>query len=230
MEKFETGAVRSSRMPRYDLIPRCALERLAKRFTGEILSKIEIGTVVGCVESNNDLEIQYTGGALKYGECNWERGLPTSDVINHIYDYLTRYVDRFREELKISEGDMRYVQTSLRTRQDDDLAGAMWGLVVLMYQEDNLMFHDNNYTVFAPEYNQIKTEQAGPVNEKYSEVEDLKYQLKTAREDIFKLNEIIKELKRTPPGLDLGTFDATDIMNKRHVKQNKKRAKKRTRR
>jgi len=52
MHQFPTGAKRSQKMPRYDLIPKCALDRLAQRFTGDIINNIP------------------SGGALKYGEGN----------------------------------------------------------------------------------------------------------------------------------------------------------------
>lgn len=147
METFNSGAKRSERKFRYDLIPKVALDRLAKRFTGE---------VIGPHEGDK----WATGGALKYGECNWEKGLPTSDVINHIYDHLSNYVDAFRNGLKRFNGDMNYVLKGMNhhTSKDDDLAGAMWGLVVLMHQEATGMFHDDNFTVFSKESSKVRVD------------------------------------------------------------------------
>lgn len=146
---YSTGAMRSHRMIRYDLIPKCAIDRLAKRFTGEI---------------NEDGGIP-TGGAYKYGESNWERGLPTSDVINHVMNHLTNWVEEFRSQMayninKISK-DKEEIMSNVRmvmksqSREDDDLAAAMWGLCVLMYQEETGMFHDDQFPLEAVK-NEVK--------------------------------------------------------------------------
>ena len=130
MFESETGAKRSERVVRYDLIPKIFLERLASRFTGNY----------------NNPEL---GGALKYGECNWEKGLVTSDTINHIIDHLNTYTNHFRQMLKYSDGNMSQVAESLRSFSDneDHLAGAAFGIAVLMHQEDSLvMFHDNEFS------------------------------------------------------------------------------------
>jgi len=137
--KFPSGAKRSAKMLRYDLIPKVALDRLAQRFTGKIND-----------QGNPD------GGALKYGEGNWEKGLPTSDVINHIINHITQYSNYFRIALTtgIKNGlkgiDLtEYIVDSLQScsKADDDLAAAMWGLTVLMHQEENGMFHDDFFPI-----------------------------------------------------------------------------------
>lgn len=142
MEEFKTGAKRSERKPRYDLIPKVAIDRLAKRFTGAESPMNSFAGIERAVK-------EYTGGALKYGECNWEKGLPTSDVINHIYDHLTAYVDAFRRSLKVNNGNMFLVKRDMEVASlhEDDLAGAMWGIVVLMHQEsfDGVFHHDDNF-------------------------------------------------------------------------------------
>lgn len=129
LEIFATGAKRSMRMPRYDLIPMTFFRRMAQRFTGQ-------QSTAGP-----------TGGALKYGECNWEKGMPTSDTLNHTIEHLLSWADKFRESLKKHKGDMREVQKDMQehARVDDDLAGAAFGLGVLMYQEQEGMFHDDTY-------------------------------------------------------------------------------------
>ena len=133
--QFATGAVRSSVKPRYDLIPRIALERIAQRFTGEVIDGIA------------------TGGAFKYGETNWEIGLPTSDTINHIIEHITNYMDAFRESHKKNGNDipgMQKVVSDMRRHSaiDDDLAGAIFGLIVLMYQEQSMkMYRDERFKV-----------------------------------------------------------------------------------
>lgn len=141
-ETFPTGAQRSVRVNRFDLIPAALMRRLAKRFTGEI-----------------DDNGEPTGGALKYGEGNWEKGLPTSDVINHIFEHLINYQERFRIELtkaihegRTGENLMLAVRTEMNrhSRQDDDLAGAVWGLSVLMRQEETEMYHDDKFYLAEP--------------------------------------------------------------------------------
>jgi hypothetical protein len=78
-EEFFSGAKRSVRMPRYDLIPFVALQRLAERYTGSMVNG------------------EPDGGALKYGESNWKKGLPSSDVINHIIHHLSRWNEKFQQ-------------------------------------------------------------------------------------------------------------------------------------
>ncbi len=81
--EFKTGAVRSSdaKDVRYDLISPIALEALAKT----------------CAE-----------GAAKYGDYNWERGMPVHDLLNHAIRHIYKFLS----------GD----------RSEDHLPHAMWGL------------------------------------------------------------------------------------------------------
>ena len=57
--EHETGAVRENKQGkgRCDLLPACALIRLSKH---------------------------YEAGSYKYGDRNWEQGLPTSDLMEYI--------------------------------------------------------------------------------------------------------------------------------------------------
>src|SRR5262245_63453802 len=112
---FDTGAQRSATMPRYDLIPQCALRRLAARF--------EMG--------------------LKYGEHNYKLGLPFDDTYNHILDHLSSYCHRRKYLLEHDhhrQEDLR--GPALNKAMDeiqtdgDDLAAAMWGIVALMFFEE----------------------------------------------------------------------------------------------
>jgi hypothetical protein len=90
VERFATGAVRGTAIEgRYDLIPLVGLRRLAET----------------CAE-----------GARKYGENNWMRGIPSSNVINHALAHIANYLD----------GD----------RTEDHLAHAAWGLFVAMHNEE----------------------------------------------------------------------------------------------
>lgn len=205
MHEFKTGAKRSDVKPRYDLIPKVAIERLAKRFTGELLVDANnLGTFGGGDLGRGN---EATGGALKYGECNWEKGLPTSDVINHIYDHLTSYVDQFRVALRNSNGDMNFIQTCLRTHSkqvDDDLAAAMWGITVLMHQESSdKMYHDDRFTVFyEPKQVAVDGRIENEVGTGYSDgyVETLIKDNKTLRDLTYKLENELNAKHRKSVG------------------------------
>lgn len=70
METFASGAQRSEKKPRFDLIPTVALERLAAR-----------------------LQL----GAETYSEYQWQKGLPPEDTLNHILAHLLHWRDVWRE-------------------------------------------------------------------------------------------------------------------------------------
>ena len=91
MTEFATGAVRSSdaNSTRYDLISPIGLRRLAET---------------------------YCEGATKYGDNNWLKGMPASDLLNH----LMKHIDQWRF------GD----------KSEDHLAHAAWGLFALMHFEE----------------------------------------------------------------------------------------------
>lgn len=71
-QSFDTGAVRDTQegKPRYDLIPATALHRLA---------------------------IHYANGAKKYGDRNWEKGIPASrciaSALRHLYAWIRGQTD-----------------------------------------------------------------------------------------------------------------------------------------
>ncbi len=83
-KKYTTGAVRSSDCAdvRYDLISPIGMEALAKT---------------------------YAEGAQKFGEFNWENGMPAVDLINHAIRHLFRFL----------AGD----------REEDDLGHAAWNIL-----------------------------------------------------------------------------------------------------
>jgi len=91
MKQFETGAVRSNDADnvRYDLITPIGLRRLAET---------------------------YAEGAKKYGEHNWRKGIPASDLINHAIRHIYLWLD----------GDNR----------EDHLAHAVWNLMTCMHFEE----------------------------------------------------------------------------------------------
>lgn len=88
---FETGAVRSSDVDhlRYDLISPVGLRRLAAR---------------------------YAMGAAKYGDHNYLKGIPASNVINHLMAHLENY--------------------RAGRRDDDNPAGIAWAAFTLMHFEE----------------------------------------------------------------------------------------------
>lgn len=91
MTKFPTGAVRSSDADgvRYDLITPVGLRRLAET---------------------------YKEGSLKYGDNNWQKGFPASDVMNHAIRHMYLWLD----------GD----------KTEDHLAHAAWNLLTIMHFEE----------------------------------------------------------------------------------------------
>ena len=89
--KFPSGAIRSgdADRERYDLITPIGLRRLA---------------------------LTYAEGAVKYGDRNWERGLPASVMLNHALRHLVLW----------TSGD----------ETEDHLAHAAWNLLGLMHFEE----------------------------------------------------------------------------------------------
>lgn len=90
-KKFETGAVRSSDADseRFDLISPIALRRLART----------------CAE-----------GAAKYGEHNWLKGIPVSDLLNHAIRHIVLFL--------------------LGDSTEDHLAHAMWNLMAAIHFDE----------------------------------------------------------------------------------------------
>lgn len=89
--QYATGAVRSAdaETTRYDLISPIGLRRLAEA---------------------------YAEGATKYGDHNYERGMPIGDLLNHAIRHLFLYL----------RGD----------RSEDHLAHGCWGVVTAMHSEE----------------------------------------------------------------------------------------------
>ena len=89
--KFATGAVRSSdaQATRYDLVSPVGLRRVAE----------------ACSE-----------GAGKYGDYNWEKGMPIHDLLNHAIRHCYLYLS----------GD----------RSEDHLGHAAWGMLAACHSEE----------------------------------------------------------------------------------------------
>jgi hypothetical protein len=89
--QFGTGAVRdmSSGKGRYDLISPLFLKRLAKHFEN---------------------------GAKKYGDRNWEKGIPLSSYLDSAMRHLSNYLEGLRDE--------------------DHLAAAAWNISCLIHMEE----------------------------------------------------------------------------------------------
>jgi len=90
-EAFETGALRDTQddKPRYDLIPIIALKRIANL---------------------------YAKGAKKYGERNFEKGIPSSRYIASLMRHLFQYL----------EGD----------KEEDHAAAVCFNILGIMYNEE----------------------------------------------------------------------------------------------
>lgn len=102
--KFDTGAVRSgdAEETRYDLVSPIGLEAVART----------------CAE-----------GAAKYGDWNWEKGMPVHDLLNHAIRHIYRYL----------AGD----------RSEPHLPHAAWGLLAAIHS-DELWPHLNEHTLRGP--------------------------------------------------------------------------------
>lgn len=90
--QFDTGAVRSSDAEgaRFDLVSPIGLRRVAE----------------ACNE-----------GAAKYGDYNWEKGMPIGDLLNHAIQHLYKYLS----------GD----------RSEDHLGHAAWGCMAACHSEES---------------------------------------------------------------------------------------------
>ncbi len=90
MKRFESGAVRSTDADgvRFDLISPLAMHALAET---------------------------YAEGAIKYGDNNWKKGIPKSDLINHALRHLFLYM----------AGD----------NSEPHLPHAMWNIATLIHFE-----------------------------------------------------------------------------------------------
>ena len=88
---FSSGAQRDSRdgKGRYDLIPNTALRRLA---------------------------LIYEEGAKKYGERNWEKGMPLSRFLDSALRHINQHIEGKRDE--------------------DHLAHAMWNIASAIHTEE----------------------------------------------------------------------------------------------
>lgn len=89
--QFETGAVRDMQegKGRMDLLPWCALLRMARHFEA---------------------------GAIKYGDRNWERGIPLSSFLDSAARHLAKYMDGQDDE--------------------DHLVAAAWNLLCALWTEE----------------------------------------------------------------------------------------------
>jgi hypothetical protein len=92
MVHYASGAVRSAGTEhcRYDLISPHALERIA---------------------------MTYAEGAAKYGDRNWEKGMPICDLMNHALSHIANYL----------KGEDQ--------GGEDHLAHAAWNLMAIMHFE-----------------------------------------------------------------------------------------------
>jgi hypothetical protein len=91
--EFDTGAVRDigEGKGRCDLLPMCALIRLSKH---------------------------YEAGALKYGERNWEKGIPVHSYMDSAMRHVLKYMDGQKDE--------------------DHLCAAAWNLLCAMWTEEKM--------------------------------------------------------------------------------------------
>lgn len=89
--EFPSGAVRDmgTGKGRFDLLPMCALMRLARHFEA---------------------------GAEKYGEHNWQKGIPAHSFLDSAFRHLVKYADGWTDE--------------------DHLIACIWNLMCLAWTEE----------------------------------------------------------------------------------------------
>lgn len=89
--QFSTGAVRDMHegKGRFDLLPMCVLLRLARH---------------------------YENGCIKYGDRNWEKGIPCHSFADSAMRHIVKYMDGWRDE--------------------DHLIAAIWNLCGLAWTEE----------------------------------------------------------------------------------------------
>lgn len=108
--KFKTGAVRDMHegKGRFDLLPMCVLLRLAKH---------------------------YENGSKKYGDRNWEKGIPAHSFADSAMRHFVKYMDGQNDE--------------------DHLIAAIWNLMGLAWTEEKrpelLDIPSRNITLFTSE-------------------------------------------------------------------------------
>lgn len=93
MVEFKSGAKRGANALRFDLLPVEGLRRLAKR---------------------------YTGGAERYGEGNWKKGLKDPEYIAQFKAHMLAHIVDYLEN---------------GCKDDDNLAAVAWGAFALMEVE-----------------------------------------------------------------------------------------------
>jgi hypothetical protein len=104
------GAKSSDFAPRYDQIPASALRRIAQRF------------------SKGNTKFDGPEAAYLGGEMNWQKGDASyfRERFNHVIQHLNNWKESFEQ------GVVTYSR-----QYDDDLAAAVWGIMALMWAEDN---------------------------------------------------------------------------------------------
>lgn len=98
MEQYDNGSRRDTQKGkgRYDLIPWDCMERVASH---------------------------YENGAVKYGDHNWQKGMPSTRYFSSAIRHMSKYI--------------------LGNREEDHLAAAVWNILAIMWNEMNKPeYHD----------------------------------------------------------------------------------------
>src|SRR5262245_19816535 len=119
MEQYATGAKRSERVRNhFHLLPSQALRRVSQRYAMAV--------------------------PKGYGEYNWLKGFPFSDLFNHVQEHLENAKQQYEHAILTFQGDedaiIKHLQDSLGSEQallnlsggEDDLAGAAFGIFCIM--------------------------------------------------------------------------------------------------
>lgn len=115
-QEFETGARRDvdTDKPKYEMIPIKFLKQIALKLRDYPEARLDLVPILPLLR----LATLYSRGAKKYGENNFEKGMPFSrtfgSLLRHVYQYM--------------EGE----------RDEDHLSAIAWGAFALMFYEEQM--------------------------------------------------------------------------------------------
>jgi hypothetical protein len=91
LQRYESGAVRSHLPERFDLIPSLGIKAVAQTMSE---------------------------GAIKYGEYNWQKGMPIGDTLNHAIAHIYSFLSGDRSEEHLSHAAANLLM-AIHTRESE---------------------------------------------------------------------------------------------------------------